>query len=209
MISDVNGNLVEYVLDVVVDTSKTSNSNNRPSNDSPVYLKLTPKAQWPLQRFISSEEVKCPLQSDNPLLVNGFSAPTPVSSLQQQQQQRKASVNEQPQFNSHSPHSFNSLSYMTAPSSMQSNHGGYMDSLQYQHQANGCNGGSEWMKQIEINSHIGPHRRLFMGPQFVFKTFNSSITTTMLNAGSAAVIGDGDNTPIIDLSDDIELNTLE
>jgi hypothetical protein len=48
-----------------------------------------------------------------------------------------------------------------------------------------------------------------MGPQFVFKTFNSSITTTMLNAGSSAVIGDSNNTPVIDLSNDIELNTLE
>jgi hypothetical protein len=204
VISDVNGNLVEYVLDVVVDTSKTS-SGSRPSNDSPVYLRLTPKAQWPLQRFISSEEVKYPIQADNPLLLNGFSTQTHHGL-----QRKPSNVNPQNheaglfQLNSYSPNSGMSsmssttASYTTAPSS-----------LSHQQYESGNKNSKEWMKQIEVSSHIGPHRRLFMGPQFVFKTFNSSITTTMLNAGSSAVIGDGNNTPIIDLSDDIELNTLE
>ena len=61
---------------------------------------------------------------------------------------------------------------------------------------------------IDVTTHIGPHRRLFMGPQFVFKTFNSNLTTTKLNAGSSSVISDVE-TPIIDLSGDIELNTLD
>jgi len=47
-----------------------------------------------------------------------------------------------------------------------------------------------------------------MGPQFVFKTFNSNLTTTKLNACSSSIIGDNE-TPIIDLSSDIELNTLD
>jgi hypothetical protein len=36
-------------------------------------------------------------------------------------------------------------------------------------------GGSEdsdkWLSQVEIVTHVGPHRRLWMGPQFCFKTF--------------------------------------
>jgi hypothetical protein len=29
-----------------------------------------------------------------------------------------------------------------------------------------------WLSQVEIVTHAGPHRRLWMGPQFVFKTYN-------------------------------------
>jgi len=29
----------------------------------------------------------------------------------------------------------------------------------------------QWLSQVEIVTHIGPHRRLWMGPQFCFKTF--------------------------------------
>ncbi|XP_057332827.1 uncharacterized protein LOC130672324 isoform X1 [Microplitis mediator] len=31
-----------------------------------------------------------------------------------------------------------------------------------------------WLSQVEIVTHAGPHRRLWMGPQFVFKTYNTS-----------------------------------
>lgn len=30
-----------------------------------------------------------------------------------------------------------------------------------------------WLAQVEITTHAGPHRRLWMGPQFVFKTYNT------------------------------------
>ena len=29
----------------------------------------------------------------------------------------------------------------------------------------------KWLSQVEIVTHVGPHRRLWMGPQFCFKTF--------------------------------------
>lgn len=32
----------------------------------------------------------------------------------------------------------------------------------------------KWLSQVEILTHFGPHRRLWMGPQFAFKTFQSS-----------------------------------
>ncbi|XP_076236803.1 uncharacterized protein LOC143180743 [Calliopsis andreniformis] len=31
-----------------------------------------------------------------------------------------------------------------------------------------------WLSQVEIVTHAGPHRRLWMGPQFVFKTYNAT-----------------------------------
>lgn len=30
-----------------------------------------------------------------------------------------------------------------------------------------------WLAQVEIITHAGPHRRLWMGPQFIFKTYNT------------------------------------
>lgn len=30
-----------------------------------------------------------------------------------------------------------------------------------------------WLAQVEIITHAGPHRRLWMGPQFVFKNYNT------------------------------------
>jgi len=190
VISDVNGNLVEFVLDVIVDKSKTG---NKVTNDSPIQLKITPKAQWPLQRLITSEEVNYPIQPDNPLLANALQRANSLRKASiniQNNQNNKYTSNESTSFsNSYSPNSF----YQTAPNSLTSN-------------SNANN--NEWIKMIDVNTHIGPHRRLFMGPQFVFKTFNSNLTTTKLNACSSSIIGDNE-TPIIDLSSDIELNTLD
>lgn len=32
-----------------------------------------------------------------------------------------------------------------------------------------------WLSQVEIVTHAGPHRRLWMGPQFTFKTYTSKL----------------------------------
>lgn len=31
-----------------------------------------------------------------------------------------------------------------------------------------------WLSQVEIITHAGPHRRLWMGPQFTFKTYTTT-----------------------------------
>lgn len=175
---------------------------NKPTNDSPIQLRITPKAQWPLQRFITSDEVRFPIAGDNPLLLSSSS--NNASSRAENRATRKQSTGSDGGYgggyspnsqliSANSPSSYSSsLSYMTPPSSLTAATAAQND----------------WIKQIEINTHIGPHRRLFMGPQFVFKTFNSNLTTTMLNPTSSSVIGDAEN-PIIDLSGDIELNSLD
>lgn len=199
IISDVNGNLVEYVLDVLVDTSKSTN--NKPTNDSPIQLKITPKAQWPLQRFISSDEVSYPIEMDNPLLMNDVYR----NSLRKQSSSGSESSNNSlpPNFSPNSLLSYSPSLYGTAQNSL--NTGNYASLTSNNGSSNNNN---DWIKMIEVTTHIGPHRRLFMGPQFVFKTFNSNLTTTMLNPTSSSVMSDVE-TPIIDLSGDIELNSLE
>lgn len=37
----------------------------------------------------------------------------------------------------------------------------------------GAGGDDQWLSQVEIITHAGPHRRLWMGPQFMFKTYNA------------------------------------
>ncbi|XP_030745857.1 breast carcinoma-amplified sequence 3 homolog isoform X2 [Sitophilus oryzae] len=37
----------------------------------------------------------------------------------------------------------------------------------------------DWLSQVEIITHAGPHRRLWMGPQFTFKTYTTTSGTPM------------------------------
>uniref|UniRef100_A0A1A9X247 BCAS3 domain-containing protein n=1 Tax=Glossina brevipalpis TaxID=37001 RepID=A0A1A9X247_9MUSC len=43
-------------------------------------------------------------------------------------------------------------------------------------------GGDSWLSQVEIVTHAGPHRRLWMGPQFVFKTYNTPSGMSRINS---------------------------
>ncbi|XP_055022923.1 breast carcinoma-amplified sequence 3 [Boleophthalmus pectinirostris] len=45
----------------------------------------------------------------------------------------------------------------------------------------------EWLSQVEIVTHTGPHRRLWMGPQFQFKTLHPSGQTTVISSSSSVI----------------------
>ncbi|XP_045763309.1 uncharacterized protein LOC123866036 isoform X2 [Maniola jurtina] len=45
-----------------------------------------------------------------------------------------------------------------------------------------------WLSQVEIVTHAGPHRRLWMGPQFVFKTYNSTGSNSSLSEVEAVEV---------------------
>ncbi|GIX68121.1 breast carcinoma-amplified sequence 3 homolog [Caerostris extrusa] len=45
-----------------------------------------------------------------------------------------------------------------------------------------------WLSEVEIITHAGPHRRLWMGPQFSFQTFQHSSNTTVLSSNSSALL---------------------
>ncbi|KAH8273484.1 hypothetical protein KR018_004085 [Drosophila ironensis] len=44
-----------------------------------------------------------------------------------------------------------------------------------------------WLAQVEIITHAGPHRRLWMGPQFVFKNYNTPSGSNLNHVDSEAV----------------------
>ena len=43
----------------------------------------------------------------------------------------------------------------------------------------------KWLSQVEIVTHVGPHRRLWMGPQFCFKTFRTASAAASATASKA------------------------
>lgn len=52
-----------------------------------------------------------------------------------------------------------------------------------------------WLSQVEIITHAGPHRRLWMGPQFTFKTFQHVANTTVLSPESSALLSQSPEIP--------------
>ncbi|CAD7090787.1 unnamed protein product [Hermetia illucens] len=44
-----------------------------------------------------------------------------------------------------------------------------------------------WLSQVEIITHAGPHRRLWMGPQFIFKTYNTPSGAPLSHIDTEAV----------------------
>lgn len=63
-----------------------------------------------------------------------------------------------------------------------------------------------WLSRVEIITHAGPHRRLWMGPQFIFKTYNTPSGSNLhhiemesveigLTTGGAATLNGGTGRP--------------
>lgn len=50
-----------------------------------------------------------------------------------------------------------------------------------------------WLSQVEIITHAGPHRRLWMGPQFSFKTIQHLPNTTVVSSTSSALLSQNDD----------------
>ncbi|XP_028321108.1 BCAS3 microtubule associated cell migration factor isoform X1 [Gouania willdenowi] len=70
----------------------------------------------------------------------------------------------------------------------------------------------EWLSQVEIVTHTGPHRRLWMGPQFQFKTIQPSGQTTVISSSSSVIQSHGSTDvqqPLLDFdTDDLDLHSL-
>ncbi|XP_036066736.1 breast carcinoma-amplified sequence 3 isoform X3 [Oryzias melastigma] len=83
------------------------------------------------------------------------------------------------------------------------------DSLASDH---GAQEDEEWLSQVEIVTHTGPHRRLWMGPQFQFKTIHPSGQTTVISSSSSVLQSQGPTDvqqPLLDFdTDDLDLHSL-
>ncbi|XP_078080741.1 BCAS3 microtubule associated cell migration factor isoform X3 [Mustelus asterias] len=153
------------------------------NDDTQLELLTSPRASWSLARTPQWNELQPPFNSNHPLLLSADA----VQHCQNQLAGLVSPGSPAPTFLSHE--SYDSLG---------SDHSYQED--------------EEWLSQVEIVTHTGPHRRLWMGPQFQFKTIHPSGQTTVISSSSSVLQSHGPcdtPQPLMDFdTDDLELNSL-
>uniref|UniRef100_A0AAQ5YF60 BCAS3 microtubule associated cell migration factor n=1 Tax=Amphiprion ocellaris TaxID=80972 RepID=A0AAQ5YF60_AMPOC len=153
------------------------------SDDTPLELNTCPRACWTLARTPQWNELQPPFNSNHPLVL--------ASDLVQYYQYLLAGK-------SMPPGSPGPITRHESSDSLASDHSGQED--------------EEWLSQVEIVTHTGPHRRLWMGPQFQFKTIHPSGQTTVISSSSSVLQSQGPTDvqqPLLDFdTDDLDLHSL-
>ncbi|XP_013379441.1 LOW QUALITY PROTEIN: breast carcinoma-amplified sequence 3-like [Lingula anatina] len=153
------------------------------SDEAPIEVTAVPRAQWNLQRSIHAAELKPPLSSNNQLILA-----------------TDAVLTQQPSSSTDYPYA-GLVQRVDSESSLSSDHSSIKEDMD-----------DQWLSQVEIITHAGPHRRLWMGPQFSFKTFqNTQNTTTVLSSNSSVLLSQSPETQITTtdiLSDEVDLQSL-
>ncbi|XP_072163285.1 BCAS3 microtubule associated cell migration factor-like [Diadema setosum] len=150
-------------------------------DDSPLELSAIMTAQWALQRHIASSE--CHMRITGNSLVHLFTDDGEQSLLATQGS------------------FYQSLPRNESCESLTSAHSSSQDS----------DFDEPWLAQVEMVTHAGPHRHLWMGPQFVFKTVPQPSSTTILSSSSSALLTEGQETnrSAMDMTvDDVDLRSL-
>ncbi|KAK0054201.1 breast carcinoma-amplified sequence 3 isoform X1, partial [Biomphalaria pfeifferi] len=179
-----NGILTEYHLEP---HPKQVSGAEKHLDDAPIELEVKGLVQWNLQRSRSSSEVKPPLASNNPLIVAAEAVQT-----------------QQATFSAEGSEPANVIRY------------GSKDSLTSDFGSSGIKEETDeqWVSQVEIITHVGPHRRLWMGPQFSFKTYQNPQSTTVLSSSSSSLFSGSPEanahvTTMDILTDDCDLESLK
>ncbi|XP_062887849.1 breast carcinoma-amplified sequence 3 isoform X5 [Mobula hypostoma] len=153
------------------------------SDDTQLELLTSPRASWSLARTPQWNELQPPFNANHPLLLSADA----VQHYQNQLVTMASPGSPRPTFTRHE-----------SCDSLGSDHSGQED--------------EEWLSQVEIVTHTGPHRRLWMGPQFQFKTIHPSGQTTVISSSSSVLQSHGPcdtPQPLMDFdTDDLELNSL-
>uniref|UniRef100_A0A3B1KK10 BCAS3 microtubule associated cell migration factor n=1 Tax=Astyanax mexicanus TaxID=7994 RepID=A0A3B1KK10_ASTMX len=152
-------------------------------DDTPLELNTSPRACWNLaSRTPQWNELQPPFNSSHPLVL--------ASDLVQYYQYLLAGLMP--------PGSPGPITRHESYDSLSSDHSGQED--------------EEWLSQVEIVTHTGPHRRLWMGPQFQFKTIHPSGQTTVISSSSSVLQSQGPSDtqqPLLDFdTDDLDLHSL-
>ncbi|GFR86101.1 breast carcinoma-amplified sequence 3-like protein [Elysia marginata] len=179
-----SGMLSEYQLEPKP-RQHTGPADKHATSDAPLELEVKGRLQWNLQRPQTTAEVKPPLSANNPLRVA-------TEAVQTQQPTYPAETEPGP------------VTRYGSKDSISSDHStGNKDDLDEQ-----------WVSQVEIITHVGPHRRLWMGPQFSFKTITNPCATTYLSSSSSSLFsGSPDANAHLStmdiLTDDCDLESLK
>ncbi|KAM7139970.1 BCAS3 microtubule associated cell migration factor isoform 10-T11 [Macrochelys suwanniensis] len=152
------------------------------SDDTPLEMVTCPRASWMLVRTPQWNELQPPFNANHPLLLA-------ADAVQYYQYLLAGLV---------PPGSPGPITRHESYDSLASDHSGQED--------------EEWLSQVEIVTHTGPHRRLWMGPQFQFKTIHPSGQTTVISSSSSVLQSHGPSDtpqPLLDFdTDDLDLNSL-
>nr|XP_021514093.1 breast carcinoma-amplified sequence 3-like [Meriones unguiculatus] len=152
------------------------------SDDTPLEMMTSPRASWTLVRTAQWNELQPPFNANHPLLLA-------AEAVQYYQLLLAGSL---------PPGSPGPITRHGSYDSLASDHSGQED--------------EEWLSQVEIVTHTGPHRRLWMGPQFQFKTIHPSGQTTVISSSSSVLQSHGPSDtpqPLLDFdTDDLDLNSL-
>ncbi|XP_041092450.1 breast carcinoma-amplified sequence 3 isoform X4 [Polyodon spathula] len=152
------------------------------SDDTPLELVTCPRASWTLGRTPQWNELQPPFNTNHPLLLAS-------DAVQYYQYLQSGLV---------PPGSPGPITRHESYNSLASEHSGQED--------------EEWLSQVEIVTHTGPHRRLWMGPQFQFKTIHPSGQTTVISSSSSVLQSQGPSDtqqPLLDFdTDDLDLHSL-
>lgn len=149
---------------------------DRICDDTAIELDVEPRAQWLLQRREGSAAIEAPLSAESWLLrdrllttddsYSGEDEPQPLASSQPPSLASNESLS---QVNEHG-----------ADGSQDNGSSGGASRRRDSESSNATDSGKaaavandQWLSQVEIITHAGPHRRLWMGPQFMFKTYNA------------------------------------
>lgn len=168
------GLLTEYVLE-----PHPKAGLDKLSEESPLEMTESPRAQWSLGRSSNSAEVKLPLPSNSPLLVASDSVAHFRTNVARGITQGSHEL----------------LSSYNSGSSSTDVSGGSND---------------QWVSQVEMITHAAPHRRLWMGPQFSFKTFQGG-SATVLSSSSPILLSEGTECTGMQMdlvSDELNLHSL-
>lgn len=162
---------------------KSKQLSEKVTDGTPLDLTITGYTQWHLQRSKTSDEVRPPLVNNNPLIL--------ASDIVMSQR----------------PSSAHSDGGDLLPVIRQDSR----DSLTSEHEKKGVDQ-EEWLSQVEIITHMGPHRRLWMGPQFSFKTYQNVQNTTVLSSQSSALLSQSPEVNLSNMditSDEVDLESLK
>ncbi|XP_049537113.1 uncharacterized protein LOC125951959 isoform X2 [Anopheles darlingi] len=160
-------------------------------DDTPIELEVEPKAQWCLQRqeigLATGGDLQPPLSLDNWLIrdrlleegLGGSGAGTgggvggESGSLDYDRLHHPGAgvVGSEQHHHHHHPHQHPHHQHRGSTGSIHI--GGDHD--------------DRWLSQVEIITHAGPHRRLWMGPQFMFKTYNTPSGSPLSSIDTDAV----------------------
>lgn len=142
------------------------------SDDTPLELITTSRAHWALTRYPAWPESKNPVVKDLSLLLGRSKGPSSDLNAQTDKQGKKAVTENDAHF-----------------------------AFTRKEEANfdGCSVDDQWLANIDMETHAAPHRRLWMGPQFSFKTYQppgSSSASSTHSLGDSRSGGSGSGATI-------------